>query len=276
MIIGDYNDLEILRFTSVGAYLGDEEGNDVLLPNKYLTETLDVGDTVCVFIYRDSEDRIVATTEDPKITIDHFAFLKAKSVSFYGAFMDWGLEKDLLIPFREQAHKIEEGKEYLTYLYLDEATDRLVGTTKTDKHLLPCKDELKAGDKVQLIICEKTDLGLKVVVNEKYKGLVFNNDITKNVRRGDKTIGFVSTVRPDGKLDIKLEQEGYDKIDSISQELLDVLKEKKSINLTDKSSPEEIKEQFNMSKKTFKQAVGKLYKQRLIELHPDKITLAQS
>ena len=111
MIIGDYNDLEILRFTSVGAYLGDEEGNDVLLPNKYLTENLDVGDTVCVFIYRDSEDRIVATTEDPKITIDHFAYLKAKSVSFYGAFMDWGLEKDLLIPFREQAHKIEEGKD---------------------------------------------------------------------------------------------------------------------------------------------------------------------
>ncbi len=275
MIIGDYNDLEILRFTSVGAYLGDEEGNDVLLPNKYLTENLDVGDTVCVFIYRDSEDRIVATTEDPKITIDHFAYLKAKSVSFYGAFMDWGLEKDLLIPFREQAHKIEEGKDYLVYLYLDEATDRLVGTTKTDKHLVPCKDELKVGDKVQLIICERTDLGIKVVVNEKYKGLVFNNDITKNVRRGTKTTGFISNVRPDGKLDIKLEQEGYEKIDHISQELLDILKAKQSINLTDKSSPEDIKEQLNMSKKTFKQAVGKLYKQRLIELHPDKITLVQ-
>ncbi|MFZ9029010.1 MAG: S1 RNA-binding domain-containing protein [Crocinitomicaceae bacterium] len=275
MIIGDYNDLEILRFTSVGAYLGDEEGNDVLLPNKYLTESLDVGDTVCVFVYRDSEDRIVATTEDPKITIDHFAYLKAKSVSFYGAFMDWGLEKDLLIPFREQAHKIEEGKDYLVYLYLDEATDRLVGTTKTDKHLIPCKDELKAGDKVQLIICERTDLGIKVVVNEKYKGLVFNNDITKNVRRGTKTIGFISTVRPDGKLDIKLEQEGYDKIDKISQELLDMLKAKQSINLTDKSSPDDIKEQLNMSKKTFKQAVGKLYKERLIELHPDKITIAK-
>lgn len=276
MIIGDYNDLEILRFTSVGAYLGDEKGNDVLLPNKYLTENLDVGDTVCVFIYRDSEDRIVATTEDPKITIDHFAYLKAKSVSFYGAFMDWGLEKDLLIPFREQAHKIEEGKDYLVYLYLDEATDRLVGTTKTDKHLVPCKDELKAGDKVQLIICERTDLGMKVVVNEKYKGLVFNNDITKNVRRGTKTTGFISNVRPDGKLDIKLEQEGYDKIDKISQELLDILKAKQSINLTDKSSPDDIKEQLNMSKKTFKQAVGKLYKQRLIELHPDKITLVQN
>ena len=276
MIIGDYNDLEILRFTSVGAYLGDEEGNDVLLPNKYLTENLDIGDIVCVFIYRDSEDRIVATTEDPKITIDHFAYLKAKSVSFYGAFMDWGLEKDLLIPFREQAHKIEEGKEYLVYLYLDEATDRLVGTTKTDKHLVPCKDELKAGDKVQLIICERTDLGMKVVVNENYKGLVFNNDITKNVRRGTKTTGFISNVRPDGKLDIKLEQEGYDKIDKISQELLDILEVKQSINLTDKSSPDDIKEQLNMSKKTFKQAVGKLYKQRLIELHPDKITLVQN
>jgi predicted RNA-binding protein (virulence factor B family) len=275
MIIGDYNDLEILRFTSVGAYLGDEEGNDVLLPNKYLTESLDVGDTVCVFIYRDSEDRIVATTEDPKITIGHFAYLKAKSVSFYGAFMDWGLEKDLLIPFREQARKIEEGNDYLTYLYLDDATDRLVGTTKTDKHLVPCKDELKAGDKVNLIVCERTDLGLKVVVNEKFKGLVFSNDITKNVKRGNKTTGFVSNVREDGKLDIKLEKEGYEKVDEISQSLLDILNDKKIIHLTDKSSPEDIKKELNMSKKTFKQAVGKLYKQRLIELHPDKITLLQ-
>lgn len=274
MIIGDYNDLEILRFTSVGAYLGDEEGNDVLLPNKYLNDQWDIGDMICVFLYRDSEDRLVATTEDPKITINNFAYLKANSVSFYGAFMDWGLEKDLLIPFREQARKIEEGKEYLTYLYLDEATDRLVGTTKTDKHLKKCTDELKEGDKVQLIICERTDLGQKVVVNEQFKGLVFSNDITKKLSRGQKTTGYVSKVRPDGKLDIKLEQEGYDKIDKISHDLLQIIQEKKSIPLTDKSSPEEIKEQLNMSKKTFKQAVGKLYKQRLIELHPDKITLA--
>lgn len=274
MIIGDYNDLEILRFTSVGAYLGDEEGNDVLLPNKYLNDQWDIGDMICVFLYRDSEDRLVATTEDPKITINNFAYLKANSVSFYGAFMDWGLEKDLLIPFREQARKIEEDKEYLTYLYLDEATDRLVGTTKTDKHLKKCTDELKEGDKVQLIVCERTDLGQKVIVNEQFKGLVFSNDITKKLSRGQKTTGFVSKVRPDGKLDIKLEQEGYDKIDKISQDLLQIIQEKKSIPLTDKSSPEEIKEQLNMSKKTFKQAVGKLYKQRLIELHPDKITLA--
>ncbi len=275
MIIGDYNDLEILRFTSVGAYLGDEEGKDVLLPNKYLTENLDVGDTVCVFIYRDSEDRIVATTEDPKITINRFAYLHAKSVSFYGAFMDWGLEKDLLIPFREQARKIEEGKEYLTYLYLDEATDRLVGTTKTDKYLEPCTDELKPGDKVQLIITDKSDLGVKVIVNEKYKGLVFNNDITRKIHPGTKTTGFVSKVRTDGKLDIKFNQEGYDKIDKVSQELLDLLKKTKSINLTDKSSPEDIREILNMSKKTFKQAIGNLYKRRLIELHPDKVTLVE-
>lgn len=276
MIIGDYNDLEIIRFTSVGAYLGDTEGNDVLLPNKYLNDQWDIGDTICVFLYRDSEDRLVATTEDPKITINQFAYLKANSVSFYGAFMDWGLEKDLLIPFREQARKIEEGKEYLTYLYLDEATDRLVGTTKTDKHLKPCTTELKEGDKVQLIICEKTDLGQKVIVNGIYKGLVFNNDITKNVRRGQKSIGFVSKVRPDGKLDIKLDQEGYEKIDKMSEELLKIIESKKSLPLTDKSSPEEIKELLNMSKKSFKQAIGKLYKERLIELHSDKITLANN
>lgn len=275
MIIGDYNDLEILRFTSVGAYLGDSEGNDVLLPKKYLNDQWDVGDVVCVFLYRDSEDRLVATTEDPKITINHFAYLRANSVSFYGAFMDWGLEKDLLIPFREQAHKIEEGKEYLTYLYLDDATDRLVGTTKTDRHLQPCKEELKLGDKVQLIVCEKTDLGQKVIVNEQFKGLIFNNDITKKIRKGEKTTGYVGNVRPDGKLDIKLDPEGYEKIDQISQQLLDIIKTKGSISLTDKSSPEDIKDQLNMSKKSFKQAVGKLYKQRLITLYPDRISITQ-
>ena len=276
MIIGDYNDLEILRFTSVGAYLGDNDGSDVLLPKKYLTELLEVGDTVSVFIYRDSEDRLVATTEYPKITIDRFAYLKAKTVSYYGAFMDWGLEKDLLIPFREQAQKIQEDKEYLVYLYLDEATDRLVGTTKTNKYLVPCKNELKSGDKVQLIICEKTELGVKVIVNEKYNGLIFNNDITKNIRRGGKTIGFVGKVRSDGKLDIKLEQEGYEKVEEMSVKLLTLLKEQKIINLSDKSSPEDIKKQLNMSKKSFKQVVGKLYKQRLIQLYPDKITLVES
>ncbi len=276
MIIGDYNDLEILRLTSVGAYLGDNDGSDVLLPKKYLTELLEVGDTVSVFIYRDSEDRLVATTEYPKITIDRFAYLKAKTVSYYGAFMDWGLEKDLLIPFREQAQNIQEDKEYLVYLYLDEATDRLVGTTKTNKHLVPCKNELKSGDKVQLIICEKTELGVKVIVNEKYNGLIFNNDITKNIRRGSKTIGFVGKVRSDGKLDIKLEQEGYEKVEEMSVKLLTLLKEQKIINLSDKSSPEDIKKQLNMSKKSFKQVVGKLYKQRLIQLYPDKITLVES
>lgn len=276
MIIGDYNDLEILRFTSVGAYLGDPEGNDVLLPNKYLNDSWEIGDTVCVFLYRDSEDRLVATTEEPMITLNQFTYLKAKSVSFYGAFMDWGLEKDLLIPFREQARKIEEDKEYLTYLYLDSSTDRLVGTTKTDKHLIPCTTELKEGDKVQLIICEKTDLGLKVIVNGQFKGLVFNNDITKNLKRGQKSVGFVGKVRPDGKLDIKLDQEGYEKIDKMSEDLLKIIETKKSLPLTDKSSPEEIKALLNMSKKSFKQAVGKLYKQRLIELHPDKITIAKS
>lgn len=273
MIIGDYNDLEILRFTSVGAYLGDEEGNDVLLPQKYLDDSWKENDTVCVFIYRDSEDRLVATTEDPKITLNHFAYLTAKAVNFYGAFMDWGLEKDLLIPFREQSYKIEEGKEYLTYLYLDDATDRLVGTTKTDRHYQLCTTELVEGDKVQLLIGDKTDLGVKVVVNDKFKGLVFNNDITKNVRRGEKTTGYVAKVRPDGKLDIKFEQEGYEKIDKISEQLLSALQKNKTLMLTDKSSPEEIKEQLGMSKKTFKQAVGKLYKQRLIELHSDRITL---
>lgn len=275
MKLGDYNDLKILRFTSVGAYLGDEEGNDVLLPNKYLTDEMDIDDVVCVFLYRDSEDRLVATTEDPKIILGQFAYLKVNSVNFYGAFMDWGLEKELMIPFREQKKKLEEDHSYLVHLMMDTSTDRLVGTTKVDKYLKPCTNELSTGDKVQLLICENTDLGTKVIVENKFKGLIFKNDVVRNIHRGQKTTGYVSNVRNDGKLDIRLEKEGYDKVSGSSEKLLRMLQEHKELQLTDKSDPDDIREIAGMSKKTFKQAVGNLYKQRLIRLESDRIILVE-
>ena len=272
MKIGEMNELTLLRFTSVGAYLGDEQGNDVLLPNKYITDEMDLDDVINVFVYRDSEDRAVATTETPKIKLNGFAFLKVTAVNYFGAFVDWGLEKELMVPFREQNLKLEEGRYYLTCLLLDESTDRVFGSTRVNRYFEPCEHEFDPDEEVSLLICETTDLGIKVVVNDKYSGMIFHNDISRPIKRGDWTTGYVSNVREDGKLDVRLDQTGYVKVEGSAERLLEILKVRKRLSITDKSDPEVIRETVGMSKKTFKQAVGNLYKQRLISLEPDSIT----
>lgn len=274
---GHYYDLRIDRFTSVGAYLCDEEGRDVLLPTKYLTSDLAEDDVIKVFVYKDSEDRPVATTETPFIQLGGYAYLHIKDVSFFGAFADWGLEKDLLIPFKEQHGKLEEGKRYLITLQYDEATDRLYGSTKIRKYLELCTDEVAEGDEVDLLVWEQTDLGLKVIVNNRFNGLIFNSDLTRKLYPADQLKGFVHQIREDGKIDIRLEPAGYEKVGGASDRLLDILKKHDGIlNLTDKSDPEEIRKVLAMSKKVFKQAIGKLYKERLIELKESGIVLLDS
>jgi len=275
MKIGEYNELTILRFTSVGAYLTDEEDNDVLLPNKYLTDEMLLDDIVNVFVYRDSEDRAVATTEKPLIEMGGFAYLKATAVSHFGAFVDWGLEKELMVPFKEQNLKLEEGRYYLTHLFLDDQTDRVVGSTRVNRYLKDCEEELLPEMEVDLLICETTDLGVKVVVNNKYSGLIFRSDISKPIKRGDSIKGYVAKVREDGKIDVRLNIAGYDKISGSAKDLLELLQRKKSLNLTDKSDPDDIREVIGMSKKTFKQAVGNLYRKRLIVIGDGKITLIE-
>ena len=323
MKIGEMNELRILRFTSVGAYLGEldtvdseenskeieyiddeedeefdlpeellsskytrqpkvsreidinvERDNDgVLLPNKYITDEMEIDDIITVFVYRDSEDRPVATTETPKIKMNGFAFLKVTSVNFFGAFADWGLQKELMIPFKEQNLKVEEGRYYLTCLLLDDKTDRVFGSTRVHRYFQFCDEQFDDNEEVSLLICETTDLGVKVVVNDKYSGLIFHNDISRPIKRGDWTMGYVSKVREeDGKLDIRLDKSGYVKIEGSAGKLLEILKVEKTLNITDKSDPELIRETVGMSKKTFKQAVGNLYKQRLITLDKDKIS----
>lgn len=272
MKIGEMNELTLLRFTSVGAYLGDEQGNDVLLPNKYITDEMDLDDVINVFVYRDSEDRAVATTETPKIKLNGFAFLKVTAVNYFGAFVDWGLEKELMVPFREQNLKLEEGRYYLTCLLLDESTDRVFGSTRVNRYFEFCDHEFDPDEEVSLLICETTDLGIKVVVNDRYSGMIFHNDISRPIKRGDWTTGYVSNVREDGKLDVRLDQTGYVKVEGSAERLLEILKVRKKLSITDKSDPELIRETVGMSKKTFKQAVGNLYKQRLISLEPDSIT----
>ncbi len=273
MQIGEINLLKILRFTAPGAYLGDEDGNDVLLPGKYITNDMSEEDMISVFLYRDSEDRIVATTETPLIHLYGYAYLKVKEVNLYGAFLDWGLEKDLMVPFKEQQLKMEEGKYYLVTLQMDGATDRLFATTKINRYLEECSDKDLVGQEVELLVCDKTDLGVKLIVDERYHGMVFQNDISKPIRRGQKIRGFVLNVRDDGKLDIRFEKIGFEKFDDAAQSILEIVQSKGSLYLSDKSSPEDIREQVGMSKKTFKQAIGKLYKARQIEILDTEIRL---
>lgn len=273
MRIGEINELKVLRFTSIGAYLGDDKDNDVLFPNKYIPPGLKEDQLISVFVYRDSEDRVVATTEKPLIELNGFAFLDIRDVNMYGAFADWGLEKDLLIPFKEQHFRMEAGHSYLVCLLLDEATDRVYGSSKIRKHLKPCKEHFEMNDEVDLIIWDQTDLGYKVIVNNAYQGLIFNNFIDREIQVGQEIKGYVLQVREDGKIDVRISPAGYTKIPDSAEKLLDILKRRGKLSLTDKSDPDAIREAVGMSKKTFKQAVGSLYKQKLIVLNPDNIEL---
>ncbi len=272
MNLGEYNLLKIDRITQPGAYLVDEEENDVLLPTKYL-EGLKVGDEINVFVYKDSEGRIISTTRTPLLTVNQFGLLNIAEVNQYGAFAEWGVEKHLLIPFREQPKKLEEDKKYFIYMYIDNATERLVGTTRIGSFIFPVDESILEGDAVDLIAWEFTNLGLKVIVNHKFQGLIFNSDLHQKVRIGNPLKGFVKKVREDGRLDIVLLQPGYDKIENLTRKFLALLYQNDGfIDLTDKSSPEEIKTQTGWSKKVFKQVIGNLYKQRLIRLHENGIS----
>lgn len=274
MNIGQFNKLRLDRITSSGAFLEDENGNDVLLPGKYLTSDMNLDDILDVFIYRDSEDRIIATTEIPLIKLNGFAYLEVRDISLYGAFVDWGLEKDLLVPYKEQKTRMEEGSRYFVALKLDQATDRLFGTTKIEKGLQKCPDDkYQFDDEVDLLIWNKTELGRKAIVDDSFSGLIFNSYIDKDLFPGLKMKGYVHSVRPDGKIDIRLSRTGKEKRLDASGELLELLKVKGSIALGDKSDPDEIRKELGMSKKTFKQAIGNLYKERLIEVEPLRITL---
>ena len=272
--LGKYNNLEILRDTTVGLFLGDDEGNDVLLPNKYVPEEFEIGDYLDVFCYLDHEERIVATTLVPFVTVDQFQLLQVAEVNEYGAFMDWGLEKHLLVPFREQRNKMQEGQWYVVYCYLDEKTDRLVASNKLDKFLSNENLTVQALDEVDLIVTRLTDLGWEVIINHKHKGLVYSNEIFKKVAVGDKLKGYIKNIRPDNKIDVSLQPIGYQSLEPAANLIYEKLVANGGVlNLHDKSDPEDIKRIMQMSKKTFKKGIGALYKERKIEIKPDSIKL---
>ncbi|MDN3707495.1 S1-like domain-containing RNA-binding protein [Myroides ceti] len=271
--IGEYNTLKIARNTVVGLFLTDGE-TDVLLPKKYVPSQFEFDEEITVFVYLDHEERIVATTLEPKIYLNEFALLKVNFVNEFGAFMDWGLEKDLFVPFKEQARPMEVGKRYLTYMYLDEKTNRLVGSSKLNQFLNNESTDLEPGQEVDLIVSHITDLGINVIINEKHKGLLYKNEVYEDLRTGDRIIGYIKHIRPDGKIDVSRAKLGFEKVEKSAQMILDELEYNNGfLGLTDNSHPEEIKTILNMSKKTFKKSIGSLYKQKLIEIKEDGIYL---
>jgi predicted RNA-binding protein (virulence factor B family) len=274
LFIGKYNNLTIERVTSVGMFLSDVEGEEVLLPNQYLTDEMQVGDNIKVFVYLDSEDRPVATTETPKIIRNEFAFLEVKDVSEHGAFLDWGLIKDLFVPFREQSRPMEIGERHVVFLYLDQKSSRLIASTKIDRFLENERLTVKEGDEVDLLIWQKTDLGFNAIVNQYHKGLVYANEVFRDLKAGDSLKGYVKKIREENKLDISLQKTGYDVVEPTAQQILDEIKKSAGfLNISDSSSPEDIYKRLQISKKTFKKAIGGLYKQGLIKIAEDGIYL---
>ena len=272
--IGDYNTLEILRETDQGLYIADEEGNEVLLPNRYVPKEFKIWDKIEVFVYLDNEERPVAVTDKPYIKVNEFAMLRCNQVTAHGAFLDWGLLKELFCPFKEQAYKMKAGSWYLVYCYLDEKTGRLVASSKTNSFLDNKDLTVSPFEEVDLIVSHPSEIGMNVIVNEKHTGLIFKEDIYKDLSIGDRLKGYVKKIRPDNKLDISLGKIGYRNIEPNAETIMIELEDNSGfLALTDKSDPEAIKEILQMSKKSFKKAVGSLYKQHLIEIKDDGIYL---
>ena len=262
----------------MGLYLGDEEEEeDVLLPNKYCPERFEIGEKINVFVYRDYEERKIATNLQPKILLHQFALLRVTSVSNVGAFLDWGLEKELLVPFREQRKKMEVGRWYIVFLELDKVTDRLYATNKIEKRLQNKTLTVQEGDAVDVLVMKKTDLGYSVIVNQQHEGLIFESDIFTTLNIGDTVKGYVKQIRENNKIDVSLRPVGYKQfIDIDSESICKKLTENKGfLPFTDKSSPEDIYANFGMSKKAFKKAVGNLYKQKQIRIESTGIYLVK-
>ena len=275
-MIGERIELEAFKTTPQGVYLITDAGQEILLPNKYVPMGLKMGDKVDVFIYTDSEDRIIATTLEPKIKLNSLAFLKAVDVNSFGAFFDWGMEKDLLVPFAEQANPVRGGVRYLVYLYKDEVTNRLVGSTKIGKFIKQNELTIKSGEEVDLLVSGETDIGYKVIVNGKHYGMVFKNEVFKPIKLGDRLKGYLQRVRKDNKLDITLNSSKLTDVEVLANKIYErLLKEKGAINISDKSAPEVIYKEFQVSKKAFRRAVGMLYSERKITINPQSIVLVE-
>lgn len=271
--LGDFNELEVAKEVDFGVYLDSEDG-EILLPGKYVPPGTRPGDTLRVFVYRDSEDRIIATTLSPKARVGEFAALEVKQTNAYGAFLDWGLEKDLFVPFQNQREKMQPGRTYVVFVYLDDTSDRIVATARLGKHLSNDHLTVEEGDQVGLIVAEETDLGFKVIINQRHQGVLYRNEIFQPLAIGQHLVGFLKKIREENKLDVTLRKPGYDEVLEATRTLMQQLRNSGGVlPLSDKSPPEDIQQHLQMSKKTFKKAIGNLYRRGEIEILPDHIRL---
>lgn len=275
--LGKFNQLEVVKEVDFGMYLDGGEEGEILLPTRYVPEDCEIGDFLNVFLYLDIDERLIATTLTPLVQVGQFAYLEVAWVNQFGAFLNWGLMKDLFVPFREQKMKMQVGRSYVVHAHIDEESYRIVASAKVERYLSKEFPEYTPNEEVEILIWQKTDLGFKAIIDNKYSGLLYENEIFCPLETGMRVKAYVKQVREDGKVDLILQKPGFEKIDDFSKTLLDYIKEHDGrIDLTDKSPADDIYDTFGVSKKTFKKGVGDLYKKRLIALHEDGITLAKS
>lgn len=275
--LGHFNRLQVNKIAEHGVYLDAAWMGNVLLPNRYVPEGCREGDKLGVFIYLDSEDRFIATTQRPKAQVGEVASLKVQEVNKVGAFLDWGLPKDLLVPFNQQQKTMEVGRSYVVYVYVDEETNRIAASSKLNKFIEKNPEGYTQGQAVDLVITEKTDLGYAAVIDHQYWGLLFYSDVVKPLKAGQRIKGYIKRIRPDGKVDLSLQAPGFAKVEDLSVRVLRELNEQGGfLALSDKSPPELIYERFGVSKKAFKMTIGNLYKKRMITLEDGGIRLSDT
>lgn len=272
--IGKINKLNVLRETDAGLFLGEKGGNEVLLPNSHLPAGFKKKDKLDVFVYSDADGRLIASLRRPVAELNQFVCLRVNAVTDKGAFMEWGLEKDLFVPFGEQKFEMEKDRYYVIYIYLDEVSKRITGSGKLDRFLSNENLQIKEGEEVQVMITEESQLGYSCIINGVHKGLIYHSDVYQNLFVGEEMVAYVKTIREDKLIDISLQKIGFQKVLSATDIILEYLEKNKGfVGLHDKSDPEAIAETFNMSKATFKKSIGVLYRHRKVLIKPDGVYL---
>jgi predicted RNA-binding protein (virulence factor B family) len=277
-LIGRYNSLQVVKHTDFGLYLDGGADGEILLPNRYIPKDSpsEVEDWLNVFIYLDSDDKLIATTEKPKVQVGEFASLKVLEVNSIGIFLDWGLSKDLLLPYSEEKRPLQAGDYCVVHVYLDKHTRRITATTRLDRYVDLRPHTYKLGQSVDLLVAESTDMGFKAIINNQHWGLIHKNEVFKFLRNGIREKGFIKELRADGKISLSLQPVGQDAADALHQKILQLLQEKGGVLLVnDKSDPKVISDLFGVSKGNFKKAIGALYKQGQIVIHADRIEQAK-
>lgn len=272
--LGDYNELKVVKTVDFGIYLDGGDEGEILMPSRYVPKGIRPGDVIECFLYLDQDERLVATTEEPLARVGEFACLEVAWVNEYGAFLNWGLMKDLFCPFREQKMRMAKGNKYVVYVHIDEESYRIVASAKVEHFFSKDKPDYKHGQEVDLLVWQKTELGFKVIIDNKYAGLVYEDQVFRHLQTGDKLKGYIANIRPDGKIDVTVQPTGRRQTLDFSEQLLQYLKSHNGFcELGDKSDAEEIKMRFQVSKKVYKRAIGDLYKRHLIAITEEGIKL---